>query len=95
LIGAHTASRPWVRYEIRRAHELEIAMLGVYVHHLKDAKGLQSSKGDNPFEHPDSGLGDGGANVLVFDPPDTDSKLAYRHIVDNLAHWAELAVAQT
>lgn len=94
LIGAHTASRPWVRYEIRRAHELELAMFGVYVHHLKDGKGLQSSKGDNPFEHADSGLGDGGANVLVFDPPETDSKLAYRHIVDNLAQWAELAVAQ-
>jgi MTH538 TIR-like domain (DUF1863) len=95
LIGAQTAGRPWVRYEIRRARELELAMFGIYVHHLKDAKGLQSAKGDNPFEHPDSGLGAGAASALVFDPPETDSKLAYRHIVDNLAQWAELAVAQT
>jgi MTH538 TIR-like domain (DUF1863) len=95
LIGAQTASRPWVRYEIRRAHELKLAMFGIHVHHLADAKGLQSAKGDNPFEHPDSGLGGGAASVLVFDPPETESKLAYRHIVDNLADWAELAVAQT
>jgi antiphage defense system Thoeris ThsB-like protein len=94
LIGAETASRPWVRYEIRRAHELDIALFGVHVHHLNDAKGKQSAKGDNPFEHPDSGLGEAGASVLVFDPPETESKLAYRHIVDNLAQWAEQAVAQ-
>jgi hypothetical protein len=95
LIGAQTATRPWVRYEIRRAHELQIALFGVYVHHLNDAKGLQCAKGDNPFEHPDSGLGEAGASVLVFDPPETESKLVYRHIVDNLAQWAEQAVAQT
>src|ERR1700754_195135 len=75
LIGAQTASRPWVRYEIRRAHELELPIFGVYVHHLKDAKGLQSTKGDNPFEHPDSGLGDRAATTLVFDPPETESIL--------------------
>jgi MTH538 TIR-like domain (DUF1863) len=95
LIGAQTASRPWVRYEIKRSRELKLAMFGVYIHNLKDAKGLQSTKGDNPFEHPDSGLGDFAASVPVFDPPESDGKLAYRHIVDNLAHWAEVAVAQT
>jgi MTH538 TIR-like domain (DUF1863) len=94
LIGAQTASRPWVRYEIRRARELGLAMFGVHVHQLKDAKGLQSVKGDNPFEHPDSGLGADAASVLVFEPPQSDSKLAYRYIVDNLAQWAELAAAQ-
>lgn len=94
LIGAQTAARPWVRYEIRRAHELNIAMFGICVHQLKDAKGQHSTKGDNPFEHPDCGLGEGAASVLVFDPPPAESKLVYRHIVDNMAQWAELAVAQ-
>jgi hypothetical protein len=94
LIGAQTASRPWVRYEIKRSHELKLALLGVHVHHLKDAKGKQSTKGASPFDHPDSGLGSFAANVPVFDPPDSDAKLAYRYIVDNLAAWAELAVAQ-
>jgi hypothetical protein len=93
LIGTQTASRPWIRYEIKRSRELKLALLGIHVHHLKDSKGQQSAKGDNPFEHPDSGLGGAAADVPVFDPPETDSHLAYRHIVDNLAHWAELAVA--
>jgi hypothetical protein len=95
LIGAKTADRPLVRYEIKRSRELKLAMFGVRVHNLRDAAGLQSARGDNPFEHPDTGLGNFAADVPVFDSPETDSKLAYRHIVDNLAHWAELAVAQT
>jgi hypothetical protein len=95
LIGAKTADRPLVRYEIKRARELKLAMFGVRVHNLRDTAGLQSARGDNPFEHPDTALDGFAANVPVFDSPETDSKLAYRHIVDNLTHWAELAVKQT
>jgi hypothetical protein len=93
LIGADTASRPWVHHEIKRSHELGLGLLGIHVHALKDAHGRQSSKGPSPFEHAASGLGDKGASVLVFDPPETDSKLAYRHIADHMAQWAEQAVA--
>jgi hypothetical protein len=95
LIGAQTATRPWVRYEIKRSHELGLALFGIHVHHLRDTKGQQSTKGANPFEHADSGLGEFAASVPVFDPAESDSKLAYREIADNLAHWAEVAVAQT
>ena len=93
LIGAHTASRPWVHYEIKRSAELGLGLLGIHVHHLKDAKGQQSGKGANPFEHAASGLGAIASHPLVFDPPETDAKLAYHYIVDNLARWAEEAVA--
>jgi hypothetical protein len=91
LIGAETASRPWVQYEIRRSHELGLGLLGVHVHHLKDARGEQSTKGPNPFES--AGLVSGAADIPVFDPPESDSKLSYRYIVDNLPRWAEQAVA--
>jgi hypothetical protein len=94
LIGAQTATRPWVHHEIKRSHELGLGLLGIYVHHLKDAQGRQSAKGANPFEHPASGLGELSSLVLTFDPPETDSKLAYRHIADNMARWAEQAVAR-
>jgi hypothetical protein len=57
LIGAQTATRPWIHYEIKRSHELGLALFGVHVHHLNDAKGRQSTRGDNPFEHPDCALG--------------------------------------
>jgi hypothetical protein len=93
LIGAQTASRPIIQYEIKRSAELGLGLLGVHVHHLKDAKGLAAAKGDNPFEHPGAGLGAAAANVPVIDPPDSDSKLVYHYIVDNLSDWAEMAVA--
>jgi hypothetical protein len=86
LIGAQTATRPWVQYEIERSWELGLGVLGVHIHHLKDAKGQQAPKGESPF-------GPGLApSVKVYDPPETDSKLAYRHIADNLTRWVEHAV---
>ena len=50
LIGEKTASRKWVKYEIEQAWEAGKAVMGVYVHNLKDKDGYQSSKGTNPFE---------------------------------------------
>ena len=94
LIGEHTASRPWVHYEIKRSRELGLGLLGVHVHALKGADGLQANKGDNPFAHPAAGLGDAAPEVPVFEPDETDSKLAYRQIVDNLPRWADLALAR-
>jgi hypothetical protein len=94
LIGAETASRAWVQYEIQRAHALGLGLFGIHVHALKDALGKHSSKGPNPFEHPACGLGSVAAEVPVFDPPDHDSKPTDRYIVDNLARWADQAVAQ-
>jgi len=94
LIGAETASRPLVHYEIGHSRQLKIALFGVHVHHLKDAQGKQSSKGANPFEHPACGLGELASRIPVFDPPESESKLAYRYIVDNLAQWAETSVEE-
>lgn len=93
LIGEHTASRPWIHYEIKRSAELGLGLLGVHVQHLKNKKGQTTSKGKNPFEHPDAGLGAGAASVPVYDPPEADSLLAYHYIVDNLAAWTDEAVA--
>jgi len=93
LIGEHTATRPWIHYEIKRSAELGLGLLGVHVHPLKDAKGQIGPRGDNPFEHPATGLGAAAARVPVFDSPETDSKLAYHYIVDNLAAWADEAIA--
>ncbi|MET0389257.1 MAG: TIR domain-containing protein [Polyangiales bacterium] len=93
LIGEKTATRPLIQHEIKRSWELKLALLGIHVHALKDAKGRQSSKGDNPFEHPATGLGELAGSIPVYDPPETDSQLAFRHIVDNMAQWAEEAAA--
>lgn len=36
LIGKETASRPWVNFEIEQSIERKNALLGIYIHHLKD-----------------------------------------------------------
>lgn len=52
LIGNETASRPWVRHEIRESHKKGNGLLGIYIHSLKDFRNGQTSyKGNNPFRH--------------------------------------------
>jgi len=93
LIGAQTAARPWVQYEIARSFQLKLGLFGVHIHQLKDAQGKQSSKGQNPFEQLAPELAAQAAQVRVYDPPESDSKLAYRYIADHLRKWVDLAVA--
>jgi hypothetical protein len=93
LIGAHTTLRPWVHYEIRRSRQLKTAMIGVHIHRLADAQGNQSAKGENPFEHPESGLGSAAKTVRVYDPPEADAQTTYQYIADNLMRWTDEAVA--
>ncbi|HEY6881430.1 MAG TPA: TIR domain-containing protein [Polyangiales bacterium] len=91
LIGAETASRKWVRYEIERSWQLGLGVLGVYIHRLKDERGQQATQGEDPFLA--AGLGAHAALIRSYDPPEQDSKLAYRYIADHLEKWVELAVA--
>ena len=48
LIGTNTASRPWVKYEIEQSIAHKNGLLGIYIHHLKDAHKRVSSRGDKP-----------------------------------------------
>lgn len=50
LIGARTASRRWVKYEIRQGWEAGKGVLGIHIHNLKDPLQGTSPKGTNPFE---------------------------------------------
>lgn len=56
LIGAETANRQWVTYEIQRSFAVGNGMLGIYIHNMKDKNGLTDTKGANPF-----------ANIYVAD----------------------------
>jgi hypothetical protein len=38
LIGAETSTRPWVRYEIQKSYERGNALLGIYIHNIKNTK---------------------------------------------------------
>jgi hypothetical protein len=51
LIGADTAGKKWIKYEIASSHKKGNGMLGIYVHNIKDKDGNVSSKGTNPFDN--------------------------------------------
>jgi len=44
LIGANTAGRKWIKYEIKKAWDDAKGVLGIYIHNLKNKDGEQSSK---------------------------------------------------
>jgi hypothetical protein len=51
LIGAETAGREWVKYEIKKSHENGNGLLGVYIHNIKDQDGNTDTEGSNPFDN--------------------------------------------
>ena len=94
LIGANTAGRKWINYEIRASWNAGKGLLGIHIHNLKDKDGKQSTKGSNPFE----GFtidGDGrklSDIVKIYDPGYITSTYVYQEICDNLASWVEKAI---
>lgn len=93
LIGAKTAGRKWIKYEIKTGWNNGKGVLGIYIHNLTDLDGKQATKGANPF---DDFTMDGkklSSIVKAYDPPYFDSKQVYAYIKQNLAKWIEDAVA--
>jgi MTH538 TIR-like domain (DUF1863). len=52
LIGAETANRPWVKYEIEQSIAHKNGLLGIYIHHLKDSNKRSCSRGPKPVVPP-------------------------------------------
>lgn len=50
LIGQHTATRPYVQYEIRQSIKKRKGLLGIYIHCIKVPNRKISRKGHNPLE---------------------------------------------
>lgn len=94
LIGANTANRKWINYEIAKAWNDGKGVLGVHIHNLKDSNRYQSVKGGNPFDHIKFSNGKTRLSsiVKVYDPPYSKSTYVYDHIKQNLAEWVEEAI---
>jgi MTH538 TIR-like domain (DUF1863) len=94
LIGANTADRKWINYEIKKGWNEKKGVLGIYVHNLKNSAGEQSLKGANPFEEFTIGTSKIRLSTVVkaYDPPYAASTNVYKHIQDNLAEWIEHAI---
>lgn len=90
LVGEKTASRRWVKHEIKKAWADGLGVLAIHIHNLKDSDGNQSTKGANPF----TGLVVDGKAVIgkVYDPPFSTSTYVYDHIKQNIETWVNDAV---
>jgi antiphage defense system Thoeris ThsB-like protein len=49
LIGANTASRRWVKYEIDESIRLGKGLFGVHIYKIKDQNQKESTQGTNPL----------------------------------------------
>lgn len=51
LIGTHTFSRFWVKYEIEESLKLKNKLIGIHINSIAPAVGCIEPEGKNPFEH--------------------------------------------
>ena len=93
LIGAQTASRPWVTYEIAKAWNQERPLVGIRIHGLKDSEGNTDASGANPFEKVTLGSRRGSVAdyVPVYTPSGSNSNQVYASIKNNLESWVAAA----
>ena len=95
LIGAKTAERKWIKYEIKKSWEEGKGVLGIYIHNLLDSYGRKSTKGRNPFS--DFTIERNGKRlssiVKTYDPPRLTSRGVYSYISANIANWVEEAIS--
>ena len=94
LIGADTAGRKWVDYEIKHAWENNKGLVGIYINSLKDSRGQQSAHGSSPF----LGFTVGDRIPLTryakcYDSPYSDSNSTYNYIKTNIEQWVDEAIA--
>ena len=92
LIGAGTAGRKWIDYEIKKAWTDKKGLVGVHIHNILDSKGAQANKGSNPFSGFNVGEKKLSSIVKTYDPPFTQSTSVYKHIADNIEDWVEEAI---
>lgn len=94
LVGAQTASRPWVIHEISKGWNDRKGVLAIRVDKLLDSKGQSSSAGTNPL----SKVTFKGSQRTLADvaplktPAGTDSKTVYASIANNIEAWIEEAI---
>lgn len=94
LIGAETATRKWIEYEIEESWEQGMGVLGIHVYRLKDRKGNTCDEGENPFTGIVVDDVDLGNVVKTYDPAwfFGSSRDAYSTISENMATWIERAI---
>jgi hypothetical protein len=94
MIGAETAGRKWINYEIEKTWSDRKGLVGVHIHNLNYFNQGQTTKGANPFARYtiNDGKTDLSDVVKAYDPPYYDSKQVYAYIANNLEGWIDEAI---
>jgi hypothetical protein len=91
LIGSETASRPWVKYEIKKAWQERRGLFGIYIHNLNCPRNGTCTKGNNPFDNWNVGSQSLSTMISCYDPNSWDT---YGDIRANLQGWVASAIAR-
>ena len=93
LIGATTANRKWVLYEIEKAYELGKGLVGIYIYKIRNIVGDRTGKGKNPFDfvltHNSEKLSD---YVLCYDSLRLSSQSVCEDIAEHMEELIENAM---
>lgn len=93
LVGAETADRPWVQYEIEKAWADRKPLVGIRIHGLANLQRQTSQRGQNPFAKIRTDAWTTLEQLVpLHDPPGADSSTVYRSIQANLRTWVDNAV---
>jgi hypothetical protein len=93
LIGAGTANRRWINYEIAESWIKGKGVVGIHIHNLENSQGQQSSKGNNPLYYVKFKSGKRLSTVAnTYDPPRTTGRGVYSYISDHIEDWIEEAI---
>lgn len=92
LVGAHTAKRKWINYEIAKSWKQGMGVVGIRIHGLQDKDGLTAKMGKNPFDYIDYRQGKLSDVVKCYNPSGRDSKEKYNWIAKHLSNAVEEAI---
>ena len=93
LVGAETATRRWVQYEIAKAWDEGRPLVGVRVNRLTDREGRTDPPGPNPLARvPLRSGGTVADRVPLHDPQGLNSQQVYASIRSSMKMWVAGAV---
>ena len=93
LVGSNTAKRKWINHEIVQSWKLDMGVVGIRIHGLKNLDGKVSTIGDNPFAHIKYGDTKKLSSIVkCYNPAGGNSKERYAWISKHLANAVEEAI---
>jgi hypothetical protein len=94
LVGATTAKRKWINYEIIKSWNDGLGIVGIRIHGLKNRLGHTAAMGENPFDHITHGRSKRPLSTLVkcYNPAGSTSQERYAWISEHLSNAVEEAI---